>query len=53
MNVIDSYENYREEKHLNSLKSKQIIFITNIRALDNILDETGRVLDCGAGNQSY
>jgi len=53
MNVVDSYENYREENRLNSLKSKQIEFITNTRALDNILPGTGKVLDCGAGTGAY
>lgn len=53
MNIIESYENYNEENRLNGLKSKQIEFITNTRALDNILPETSKILDCGAGTGAY
>jgi 2-polyprenyl-3-methyl-5-hydroxy-6-metoxy-1,4-benzoquinol methylase len=53
MNVVESYENYKEEDRLNTLKSKQIEFITNTKALDERLPFNSSILDCGAGTGAY
>lgn len=51
--VIRSYENYNEENRLSTNNSRRIEFITNIRALDEIMTPNSKILDCGAGTGIY
>lgn len=51
--VVSSYENYDEENRLTTNNSRKIEFITTLKALDNILPQNGKILDCAAGTGIY
>jgi len=52
-NVIESYENYREENRLTTNNARRIEFLNTVRILDEWLREPCRILDCAAGTGIY
>ena len=51
--VVESYENYKEEERLTTNKSRQIEFITTVRAFNEVFPANGKILDCAAGTGIY
>ena len=51
--VVESYENYREEERLSTNNARRIEFITTIRALDELIVDKKKILDCAAGTGVY
>ncbi|WP_426348669.1 class I SAM-dependent methyltransferase [Alloiococcus sp. CFN-8] len=51
--VVESYENYKEEDRLTTNKSRQVEFITTVRAFNEVFPASGKLLDCGAGTGIY
>ena len=51
--VVESYENYKEEERLTTNNSRKIEFITTVRALDGLLPPKSKILDCAAGTGAY
>lgn len=51
--VVESYENYKEEERLTTNNSRKIEFITTIRALDGLFPPEAKILDCAAGTGVY
>ncbi len=52
-NVVQSYENYKEEDRLTTNNARKIEFITTARILSNIVSPEMSVLDCAAGTGVY
>ena len=52
-NVIESYENYREENRLTTNHARRIEFLNTVRILDEWLPAPCRILDCAAGTGIY
>ena len=51
--VVESYENYREEERLSTNNARRIEFITTVRALDELIVDKKKILDCAAGTGAY
>ena len=51
--VVESYENYQEEKRLTTNNARKIEFITTTRVLDEVIDAESKILDCAAGTGVY
>ena len=51
--VVESYENYREEERLSTNNARRIEFITTVRALDELITDKKKILDCAAGTGAY
>lgn len=51
--VVESYENYKEEHRLTTNKARRIEFITSVRAIDEVITPNAKILDCGAGTGQY
>lgn len=52
-NVVNSYENYKEEERLTTNNSRKIEFITTARIFDEIFKGNLNILDCAAGTGVY
>lgn len=52
-NVINSYENYREEDRLSTNHARKIEFLTTVRILEEHLHSGMKMLDCAAGTGIY
>ncbi|RKM54653.1 class I SAM-dependent methyltransferase [Butyrivibrio sp. X503] len=53
-NVVDYYENYREEDRLTTNNARKIEFLTTVRMFDDIIgDSSKEILDCAAGTGAY
>ena len=52
-NVVESYENYREEDRLSTNNARKIEFLTTVRALDKLITGKKTILDCAAGTGIY
>lgn len=52
-NVVENYENNREEDRLTTNNARRIEFITTVKALEDILPPKARILDCAAGTGVY
>ena len=46
--VVESYENYREEERLSTNNARRIEFLTTVRALDELMTDKKKILDCAA-----
>lgn len=53
LNVVESYENYKEEERLSTNNARKIEFLTTIRAFEEIFPPNLKVLDCAAGTGAY
>ena len=51
--VVDSYENYKEEKRLTTNNARKIEFVTTKRVLDEIIHDKSKILDCAAWTGIY
>ena len=51
--VVESYENYREEERLSTNNARRIEFLTTVRALDELIVDKKKILDCAAGTGAY
>lgn len=52
-NIIDTYENYKEEDRLSTNNSRKIEFETTVRVMDAWIGEGKKILDCAAGIGIY
>jgi len=52
-NIVESYENYREEDRLTTNNARKIEFLTTTRIFDELFDKKQKVLDCAAGTGAY
>lgn len=51
--MVESYENYREEERLSTNNARRIEFLTTVRALDELIVEKKKMLDCAVGTGVY
>ena len=51
--VVDTYENYKEEYRLTTNNARKIEFITTTRMFDEIITSKCKILDCAAGTGIY
>lgn len=51
--VVNYYENYREEDRIATNNARRIEFLTTIRKFDELFKESMNVLDCAAGTGAY
>ncbi|MBQ7933621.1 MAG: class I SAM-dependent methyltransferase, partial [Lachnospiraceae bacterium] len=51
--VVDSYENYQEEKRLTTNNARRIEFINTTRIMDELFNGKLKILDCAAGTGIY
>ncbi len=51
--IIKQYENYSEEDRLTTNNARKIEFLTNVKALDKVIPDNSKILDCGAGTGIY
>ncbi|MBX4268635.1 class I SAM-dependent methyltransferase [Clostridium estertheticum] len=51
--VVESYENYKEEKRLTTNNARKVEFLTTIRAFENIFPKNAKILDCASGTGIY
>lgn len=51
--LIESYENYREEDRLSTNNARRIEFLTTVRILDELIAGKKKILDCAAGTGIY
>ncbi|MBQ8924090.1 MAG: class I SAM-dependent methyltransferase, partial [Lachnospiraceae bacterium] len=52
-NVVNYYENYREEDRLSTNNARKIEFVTTTKMLDTLFDSKAAILDCAAGTGAY
>ena len=52
-NIVESYENSREEDRLTTNNARKIEFITTTRIFDELFDSNVKILDCAAGTGAY
>lgn len=52
-NVVNYYENYKEEDRITKLNSKKVEFLTTIHEFERIFPEKQKILDCAAGTGVY
>ena len=52
-NIIDSYENSKEEDRLTTNNARKIEYLTTIRAFDGLFAPNTKILDCAAGTGIY
>lgn len=51
--VVNYYENYREEDRITTNNARRIEFLTTIHKLDELLKGSLSILDCAAGTGAY
>ena len=51
--VVESYENYQEEKRLTTNNARKIEFITTTRVFGEVIKAKSKILDCAAGTGIY
>lgn len=51
--VVETYENYREEDRLTTNNARKIEFITTARVFDELIKGHNQILDCAAGTGAY
>ena len=51
--VINYYENYREEDRITTNNARRIEFLTTIKKFDDLLKGSLNILDCAAGTGAY
>ena len=51
--VVNYYENYREEDRITTNNARRIEFLTTIRKFDELFKGTMNILDCAAGTGAY
>lgn len=51
--IINYYENYREEDRITTNNARRIEFLTTVQRLDSILKGSMNILDCAAGTGAY
>lgn len=52
-NVVQSYENYKEEERITTNNARKIEFITTIKAMNEVFPIKAKILDCAAGTGVY
>ena len=51
--VVDFYENYREEERITTNHARRIEFLTTVNKFDKMFDGKFHILDCAAGTGAY
>lgn len=51
--VVDFYENYREEERITTNHARRIEFLTTVNKFDKIFNGKSHILDCAAGTGAY
>ena len=51
--VVNSYENYKEEDRLTTNNARKVEFITTTRILNELINSKSKILDCAAGTGIY
>lgn len=51
--VVEYYENYREEDRLSTNNARRLEFLTTTRIFDELFDKKMNILDCAAGTGAY
>lgn len=51
--VVNYYENYKEEDRITTNKARKIEFLTTIKKFDELLKGNLNILDCAAGTGAY
>ena len=51
--VVEYYQNYREEDRLTTNNARKLEFVTTTRIFDELFDEKLKILDCAAGTGAY
>lgn len=51
--VVNYYENYREEDRITTNNAREIEFLTTIHKFDELLKGNLKILDCAAGTGAY
>jgi len=51
--VVEYYQNYREEERLTTNNARRLEFVTTTRIFDELFDEKLKILDCAAGTGVY
>lgn len=51
--VVNYYENYREEDRITTNNARRIEFLTTIYKFDKLLKDNLKILDCAAGTGAY
>ena len=51
--VVNYYQNYREEDRITTNNARRIEFLTTIHKFDELLNGNLKILDCAAGTGAY
>ncbi len=51
--VVEYYQNYREEDRLTTNNARKLEFVTTTRIFDELFDKKLKTLDCAAGTGVY